>query len=80
MSHSSYTKIFTGNFIMVQRIVSELKELDIIPVIKDQTESARLGGFGGGILPGFQEVYINNDELEKASEIIKNISENSEYQ
>tara|TARA_R110002049_G_scaffold165890_2_gene331768 strand:+ start:775 stop:1014 length:240 start_codon:yes stop_codon:yes gene_type:complete len=74
MSDSNYIKIFTGDFIIVQRIVSDLEKIDIIPVVKDQTESARLAGFGGGIVPGFQQVYVHKDELDKAIEIIKSIN------
>ncbi len=74
MFDSNYIKIFTGSFIEVQRIISDLKKVDIIPVVKDQTESARLAGFGGGIVPGFQEVYIHKDELDRAVEIVENIN------
>ena len=74
MTDSNYIKIFTGSFITIQRIVSDLEKIDIIPVIKDQTESARLAGFGGGIVPGFQEVYIHKDELEKAIEIVESVN------
>jgi hypothetical protein len=78
MTHSNYTKVFTGNFIVVQRIVSELEAVNIIAVVKDQTESARLAGFGGGIIPGFQEVFVNNDELEKTNDIINSITSDIE--
>lgn len=74
MSDSNYTKIFTGSFIIVQRIVSDLEKIDINPVVKDQTESARLAGFGGGIVPGFQEVFVHKDELDKAIEIVEKIN------
>ncbi len=73
MSDSSYIKIYTGDFIVVQRIVNDLEKINIIPVVKDQTESARLGGFGGGIIPGFQQVYVHKDELDKAIEIVERI-------
>lgn len=74
MSNSNYIKIFTGDFIIVQRIISELEKEDIIPVVKDHTESARLAGFGGGIIPGFQQVYVHKDELDKAIIIVENIT------
>lgn len=71
MNNSNYIKIFTGNFIIVQRIVSDLEKENIIPIIKDETESARLAGFGGGITPGFQQVYVHKDEYDKAVLIIE---------
>ncbi|MCF7560000.1 DUF2007 domain-containing protein [Sabulilitoribacter multivorans] len=74
MSDSNYIKIFTGDMIIVQRIVSELENADIVPVVKDQTESARLAGFGGGNFPGFQEVFVNKDELDKAVVIVESIT------
>jgi hypothetical protein len=74
MTDSNFIKIFTGNFIIVQRIVSELKKNDINAIVKDQTESARLAGFGGGIVPGFQQVFVHKDELDKSVEIIESIN------
>ncbi|WP_418603790.1 putative signal transducing protein [Hwangdonia sp.] len=77
MSNSNYIKIFTGNFITVQRIVSDLEKTNIRPVVKDQSESARLAGFGPSI-PGQQELYVHKDELDKAVEIVETIT--SEFQ
>ncbi|GAA3630585.1 putative signal transducing protein [Flavivirga jejuensis] len=74
MIDSSYIKIFTGDLIIVQRIVNQLEIVNINPIVKDPTESARLAGFGGGIVPGFQEVFVNKDELDKAVPIIESIT------
>ena len=74
MPHSNYIKIFTGNFIIVQRIIDELKVVNINAIVKDQTESARLAGFGGGIFPGFQEIFVNKDELENAVKVVERIN------
>ncbi|MCF7568046.1 DUF2007 domain-containing protein [Sabulilitoribacter arenilitoris] len=76
MTKTNFIKIFTGNFIIVQRIVDELKKIDISPIVKDQTESARLAGFGGGIVPGFQQVFVHKDELDKAVYIVESINAN----
>ena len=70
---SDYIKIFTGSLVIVQHVVQELEENGINAIVKDETESARLGGFGGGIVPGFQEIYVNNDELDKAVAIVEKI-------
>lgn len=78
MTDSNYIKVFTGDFITVKRILNDLQIEGITAVVKDETESARLAGFGGGIVPGFQEVYVHNDELDKALLIIEEI--NSELQ
>ncbi len=73
MSDSNFTKIYTGGFIIVNHIVDVLKQANIIAIVKDDTESARLAGFGGGIVPGFQELFVNNDELDKAIPILEDI-------
>jgi len=73
MIESNYIKIFTGNFIVVQRIVSALEDIDINAVIKDESESGRLAGFGAAV-QGQQEVYINKEELDKAIPVVENIT------
>ncbi len=77
MIDTEYTKVYSGNFIIIQRIVSALDDIGIIPVIKDETESGRLAGFGSSI-QGFQEVYVNNEELEKANEIVSRVKADME--
>ncbi|MFD1613571.1 putative signal transducing protein [Gelatiniphilus marinus] len=73
MLNSNYIKIFTGSFITVQRIISELEKTGIIPVVKDESESGRLAGFGPSF-PGQQELYVHKDELDKAVEIVETIN------
>ncbi|WP_223547982.1 putative signal transducing protein [Aestuariivivens sp. NBU2969] len=73
MRDSNYTKIFTGSLVITQHIIQELEENGINAIVKDETESARLGGFGGGIVPGFQEIFVNNDELDEAITIVEKI-------
>lgn len=77
MTDSNYTKIYTGNLISVQRIVSELEKLNIIPVLKDQTDSGLLPIFGASNSL-FKQVYVHKDELEKATIVMDSI--NSELQ
>jgi hypothetical protein len=73
MIESNYIKIFTGNFILVQRISEELNAVGINPVIKDETESGRLAGFGASI-QGLQEIYVHEEEVSQAAEIVQSIS------
>ena len=72
MSDSNYTKVFSGNFLVVEQIKQELEQINISPIVKDESESGRLGGFGGAI-NGFQDLYVHNDELEKAKPIIEQV-------
>lgn len=72
MSTSEYTKIYYGNFILVTRIKSELERIGIIPIIKDEGESQRLAGYGS-MNQGYQEVFVHNDELDKAITIVNRV-------
>lgn len=65
-----YTKIYTGSFIVVQLMITKLETVGISPVIKDESESGRLAGFGASV-QGQQELYVHNDELDKAIPIIQ---------
>jgi hypothetical protein len=72
MSTTEYTKIYDGNFILVTRVKNELEAIGIIPIIKDEGESFRLTGYPL-INDGFQEVFVHNDELEKALVIVNRV-------
>lgn len=66
---TNYTRVFIGNTAEAQSIVSKLKDIDIIAVVKDEAESARLAGFASAML-GDAEVFVHNDELEKAKKAL----------
>ncbi len=66
---TNYTRIFFGNTAEAQSIVSRLKDIGIIAVVKDEAESARLAGFASSML-GEAEVFVHNDELEQAEKIL----------
>lgn len=72
MTDSNYIRIFTGSFIIVQRMINALEEVGINAIIKDETESGRLAGFGASI-QGMQELFVNKDELDKATPVIEKI-------
>lgn len=73
MTDSNYTKIFTGDEIVVQKIISELEKHDIIPVVKDQTDSGLLPIFGVSNTL-LKQVFVHKDELDKARAVIETIS------
>jgi hypothetical protein len=68
--NTNYTRIFSGNFILSQTLVNQLREIGIVPLIKDESESGRLAGFGSPI-QGNQEVFVHADELEEAQKIVQ---------
>ncbi|WP_452599379.1 DUF2007 domain-containing protein [Pontimicrobium sp. MEBiC01747] len=72
MSDSNYIKVFTGNFIIVQLIKDRLLNIDISPIIKDDSESGRLAGFGSAS-QGLQELYVHENEIDKAVEIVESV-------
>ena len=66
---SNYSKLYAGSFIVVQLITQNLEKQGITPIVKDETESARLACFGTPTY-GFQELYVNLSEKSKAEAIV----------
>tara|TARA_R110002049_G_scaffold46286_2_gene134711 strand:+ start:620 stop:850 length:231 start_codon:yes stop_codon:yes gene_type:complete len=71
MSDSNYIKIYTGNPVVVQRIVSELEKENINAIVKEQNESGLNPIFGGHLL---QQISVHKDELDKAVIVVENIT------
>jgi len=67
----TYKRLFYGTAMDVAKLCGLLDTVGIVPVIKDQAESARLAGFG--TLYTDQEVWVHPDEFEKAREIVLEI-------
>lgn len=72
---TDYIKIFDGNFIVVQLIKTRLEDIGINPIIKDENESGRLGGFGSTALP---EIFVHESEAEKAFQVVNVVYANTE--
>ena len=66
---TQYSKVYSGSFIVVQLITQNLEKEGIRAIVKDETESARLAGFGTPTY-GFQELYVHSSEKIKAESII----------
>jgi len=69
------TRIYTGSAIVAQPLINSLNEMDITPIIRDDHQSGILSGFASGV-PGQIRMYIRNEELEKAQNIIDAFLEN----
>jgi len=67
---NDYIKIYSGNFIITQFLIERLKEVGISPIIKDESESGRLAGFGSSI-QGFQELFVHQKEIDKAVPVVQ---------
>ena len=64
-----HIKVFTGTQLFVTRLSNLLDDAKIATLVKDNIESARLGGFGN--LPYSAELFIYTSDLEKATPIIE---------
>ncbi len=73
---NSYFKIYTGPEIIVLSVKNILEQNYIIPIIKDQSESARLAGFGSAI-PYLQDVFVHEDEKINAIDLIKEFTKSN---
>ncbi|CAZ94620.1 putative signal transducing protein [Zobellia galactanivorans] len=66
-------KIYSGNRFTAQLIEGKLNEVGIVPIIKDESKSARLAGFAAN-MDGALELYVREDEKEQAMRIAKTVS------
>ena len=71
MKKENYYKIFSGQLIEIIKIKGELEKVNIIPVIKNKNESARLAGFGS-IFNGI-DVFVHHDELNESLEVLSKL-------
>ena len=65
-----HIKAFTGTSILVNRLGYLLDQENIPSLVKNQHESARLGGFGSPM--NSVELFIYKSDTEKAAVIIEN--------
>tara|TARA_Y200000002_G_C22581049_1_gene620886 strand:- start:474 stop:677 length:204 start_codon:yes stop_codon:yes gene_type:complete len=64
----AFILLCANNVVETQRLKALLEENDIFPIIKDESESARLAGFGSA--PMMQQVWVAKSDLEKANSFI----------
>lgn len=72
MENSEYVKVYGGNFILANRVIAELQSVGIMPIVKDESESQRLAGYGS-LNSGHQDIVVHRDELEKAIEVVNRV-------
>ena len=65
----AYTKLYQGSFIVVQMMRRNLENQGINPLIKDESESAPLAGFGISNI-GIQQLFVHESEVPNATKII----------
>ena len=67
---SDYLCVFYGNHIDTLNIIFSLKNINISPVVENESESARLAGFGTF---DDKKIFVHRDEYAKAEELIKSL-------
>lgn len=70
---SNYINVFTGDYVIAQRIIASLKEIDITPVVKDRTDSGLSSLFGSKSAP-IQQVLVYKDEVALAMPIVNKLT------
>ena len=65
-------KLFEGDMPTVTLLKAALQEVDITPILKDTMASATIAGYGA--LGGNQQVYVFQDQWEKATEVLKELN------
>ena len=65
----AYTKLYRGSFIVVEMMRINLENQGINPLIKDESESARLAGFSISNI-GIQQLVVHDSEVLNATKII----------
>ena len=66
-----YLCVFSGNHIDSINVINSLKKINITPIVKNESESARLAGFG--IIDFQKKIFVHKDEYTKAEKLIKSI-------
>lgn len=74
---SDYNRIYTGPGVIADQLVARLKDMDIIPLIKDESESGRLAGFAPQVY-GYVQVFVHTDEMEQAKIILEEMQDKLE--
>lgn len=67
-------KIFSGSEILAQALQQKIEAIGVATVIKDNIQSARLGGFGNSDLA--VEIFIQEVDFGKANPIIEDFRMN----
>ena len=68
---SDYLCVFYGSHIDTLNIIFSLKNINISPVVENESESARLAGFV--TFEDQKKIYVHRDEYAKAEELIKSL-------
>ena len=69
---TNYFHLYTGSIIEVLALKQALSEKKIFPIIVDESESARLAGFGISN-PLVQQVFLHKDQIKMGEKILRQL-------
>ena len=69
---NDFILFYTGSSIDILALRSALENKNIQAIVKDNSESARLAGFGTPT-PMLQQVFVHRDEIELAKNILAEV-------
>ena len=75
--HSKHVKFFTGSLIEIQRLQLDLDDQGIPSMVKNNFQSGLRAGFYGGS-PSLVELFIYEEDMEKANPILEAFKEEME--
>tara|TARA_B110000003_G_C16386459_1_gene432590 strand:- start:72 stop:293 length:222 start_codon:yes stop_codon:yes gene_type:complete len=70
--NQDFVIVYKGSIVLSNRIINELLLNKISPIVKNESESARLAGFGFNIENEIS-VHVHLDEFEESQKIINNL-------
>jgi|TARA_B110000444_G_scaffold221905_1_gene223537 hypothetical protein len=70
--NEDFVIVYKGSVVLSNRIINELILNKINPIVKNESESARLAGFGFNIENEIS-VHVHLDEFEVSQKIINNL-------
>lgn len=73
--HSKHIRFFTGSLIEIQRLQIDLDDNEIPSMVKNNFQSGLRSGFYGGS-PSQVELFIYEEDLEKALPVLENFKKN----
>ncbi|MBT8267031.1 MAG: DUF2007 domain-containing protein [Bacteroidia bacterium] len=65
-----YEKIYSGNFIVVQLLITRLQDVGITPISKDESHLG-LSAVGVSDYQGEIDLYVHEDEKDKAVAVVQ---------
>lgn len=68
-SREETVRIYTGPILMAEALVGRLKEVGIVPIVRDDQQNAIMFGSGSNYSDQIR-IFVRKDELEKSQSIV----------